>query len=118
VHDERRDGQRFHVWFPVQFEAGTRRGRIAVSHDVSARGILLSAATDLEPGAEVSITFRVLPDDPEDRTVRGRVVRVEPNADDPDGLWPLRVAVEFDQPEPDLERQLADAEAFKRSFQK
>ena len=33
----------------------------------------------------------------------GRVVRVEDNPEDPHGLWPHRLAVEFDQPEPELE---------------
>ena len=93
----------------MQFTAGALKDHLAISRDVSSKGIQLSAATDLEPGSRVTITFRVLPDDDEMRFVEGRVVRVEENTDDPDGLWPLRIAVEFDEPIPDLEEQLAVA---------
>jgi hypothetical protein len=114
VGPERRDGDRYQAWFPVQFTAGTLRDHLAVSRDVSSRGIQLSAATDLEPGSRVTISFRVMPDDEEVRFVEGKVVRVEDNTDDPDGLWPLRIAVEFDEPIPDLDKQLAKAEDSKR----
>ena len=98
----------------MQFTAGGLRDHLAISRDVSSRGMQLSAATDLEPGSRVTISFRILPDDEEMRFVEGKVVRVEDNTDDPDGLWPLRIAVEFDEPVPDLERQLADAADSKR----
>ena len=74
----------------------------------------LSAAKNLEPGSRVTITFRVLPDDAAFRHVEGTVVRVDENTDDPDGLWPLRIAVEFDEAVPDLEAQLAAATDSKR----
>ena len=35
-----------------------------------------------------------------------RIVRVEPNTSDPNGLWPYRIAVEFTEPQPDLELAL------------
>ena len=98
----------------MQFTAGTLREHLAISRDVSSRGIQLSAARNLEPGSRVTITFRVLPDDASVRYVEGTVVRVEENSDDPDGLWPLRIAVEFDQEVPDLEAQLAAATDSKR----
>ena len=115
---ERRDGDRYQAWFPVQFTAGALKDHLAISRDVSSRGIQLSAATDLEPGSHVTISFRVLPDDEELCFVEGTVVRVEGNTDDPDGLWPLRIAVEFDQPVPDLDRQLAAAAESQRGDKK
>jgi hypothetical protein len=116
VTTERREGDRYQAWFPVQFTAGALRDHLAISRDVSSRGMQLSAATDLEPGSRVTVSFRVMPDDSKVRSVEGKVVRVEDNTDDPDGLWPLRVAVEFDEPIPDLERQLADAADSKRGI--
>lgn len=98
----------------MQFTAGGLRDHLAISRDVSSRGMQLSAATDLEPGSRVTISFRVMPDDEEMRFVEGKVVRVEENTDDPDGLWPLRIAVEFDEPVPDLEDQLQAAAESKR----
>lgn len=88
--------------------------RITVSRDVSTRGILLSAAEELKPGSKVVVTFRVLPDEKNERRVEGRVVRVEPNKEDPDGLWPVRLAVEFDEQLPELERQLKYAETVRK----
>ena len=115
--DERRTGQRFEVWFPVQVEPAESKGgapRITVSRDVSARGILLSAASELTPGAKVVVTFRILPDEKNERRVEGRVVRVDPNQEDPHGLWPVRLAVEFDERLPELERQLKYAETMRK----
>lgn len=118
--NERRGGPRFEVWFPVQVEpAGTDGSgpRITVSRDVSPRGILLSAASELTPGAKVFVTFRVLPDEKTERRVEGTVVRVEPNREDPDGLWPVRLAVEFDERIPELERQLKYAETMRKKYE-
>ena len=115
---ERRDSERFEVWFPVQLQAAAESGkqRITMSRDVSARGILLSAATKVEPGAKVVVTFRILPDEPTERTLQGRIVRVESNTDDVDGLWPLRLAVEFDEPVFELAEQLAAAEELRKHY--
>ena len=107
--EDRRGGTRHEVWFPVRLQSSELKDRIAVSRDVSSGGLLLSAKTNLEPGAVVSVSFRVLPEDAEERTVSGRIVRVETNTDDPDGLWPLRIAIAFDEPVPALEEQLAAA---------
>lgn len=102
----------------MQLHVGdTGQQRITMCRDVSARGILLSAASNLAPGSKVSVTFRVLPDEPDDRTLHGRVVRVEPNTDDLDGLWPLRLAVEFDEPVTALQEQLAAAEELRKGYQ-
>lgn len=74
---------------------------MAVNHNISAGGMLVVVSAEIEPGAQVTVTFSVPPGGRE-HTLRGRVARVEPNAEDPDGLWPYRMAVQFDQVDPDL----------------
>jgi len=101
---ERRIEHRFEVWLPVKVDS-LKEG-IAVTHNASQGGVLMVAASTLDPGSEVRITLRT-PDSQEVRELGGRVVRVEENTDDPHGLWPHRLAVEFDQPVPELEWLLA-----------
>lgn len=96
----RRDNSRYEVWIPVKIDA-LREG-IAVTHDASSRGVLMLTASTLTEGSPVEISLK-LPDEPVPRRVTGRVVRVEANAADPRGLWPHRMAVEFDEEVPDLE---------------
>lgn len=80
---------------------------MAVSHNVSGRGMLLVTATTLEVGAPVHIVVQFPPEGEQERTVTGRVVRVERNKDDPEGIWPHRIAVQFDEPVADIEKALA-----------
>jgi hypothetical protein len=89
------------VWLPVRVEELAEG--MAVTHNASARGVMLVTASALELGAPVTITFQVPEACASEQTVHGRVVRVEPNRDDPDGLWRHRLAVEFDEPLPELE---------------
>src|SRR5512134_3460842 len=96
----RRTNDRYEVWLPVKVDA-LREG-IAVTHDASGRGVLMLTASTLDPGASVEIALK-MPGEPEPRRVTGRVVRVEENPADPHGLWPHRMAIEFDEPQPDLE---------------
>ncbi|MCB9578494.1 MAG: PilZ domain-containing protein [Polyangiaceae bacterium] len=84
---------------------------VAVSHDASDRGMMLVTASRLEIGAEVTIVLTVPPEGGEERRVHGHVVRVEPNLEDPQGMWPHRMAVEFDHKVPEVERVLAALEA-------
>lgn len=102
MREERRKGRRFDVWFPMRFEAGELGAKLAVSHNVSRSGMLVATAQALEHGAPVKARFQVPPDDTE-HELTGRVVRWEDNARDPDGLWPYRVAVAFEQVHPELE---------------
>lgn len=74
-----------------------------MSYDISEGGIRISTARAIEVGAEVTVRFRMYPDDGVDRVAKGRVVRSERNRDDPLGLWPYRVAVAFGEAEPELE---------------
>jgi hypothetical protein len=101
---ERRSADRYRVWLPVAIPA-LREG-LAVTHDASKRGMLVVTASTLDVGAPVRLSFKMPPDDPNEHELTGRVVRVEPNSADPDGLWPHRLAVEFDHPVPELESLL------------
>lgn len=78
-----------------------------MSHNVSGRGMLLVTATTLEVGAHVGIVVQFPTEGTPEKKLSGRVVRVEPNGDDPEGLWPHRMAVEFDEPVAELEKALA-----------
>jgi hypothetical protein len=96
----RRDNDRYQVWIPVKVDA-LREG-LAVTHDASSRGVLMLTASTLTEGSTVEISLK-FPDDPVPKRVSGRVVRVEANEADPHGLWPHRMAVEFDEEVPELE---------------
>lgn len=80
-----------------------------MAKDVSSRGILLAARRQLELGSEVHVSLHLDPEAGAPRLMHGRVVRQEPNANDPGGLWPYKVAIEFDQADPDLLRVLSAA---------
>ena len=100
---ERRD-PRYTVWLPVRI-AELPEG-MAVTHNASGHGLLLVTASALDVGAPVSITIEVPPEGSAHKDVHGRVVRVEPNVEDPDGMWPHRLAVEFDDAVPELDEVL------------
>ena len=91
---QRREHARHKLWFPVQLEAGGS-SRMAMNHNIGAGGMLLVLGTQLQVGEAVRVTFRIPPDDVE-RQLHGTVLRFEQNAEDPEGAWPLRVAVAFD----------------------
>ena len=105
---ERRSDTRYALWLPVRVDA-LKEG-VAVSHNVSRRGLLMVTASTVEVGASITVTFRIPPDAPEERTVLGRVIRVERNEVDPLGLWPHRMAIQFDEAVPELEPLLEEAE--------
>ncbi len=96
----RRESERYQVWIPVKVDA-LREG-IAVTHDASSRGVLMLTASTLDAGSPVEVALK-LPEEAVPRRVTGRVVRVETNDADPHGLWPHRMAIEFDEEVPELE---------------
>ncbi len=75
---------------------------MAVNHNIGAGGMLIAVSSELKLGQEATVTFRVPPDGVEERRMRGRVVRLEKNRADPDGVWPYRVAVAFEEIAEDL----------------
>jgi hypothetical protein len=100
-----RRSPRYTLWLPVRVEELAEG--MAVGHDASDRGMLMVTASRLDIGAPVTLRIRIPPDGESERTVVGHVVRVEENAEDPEGLWPHRMAVEFDEPLADVEHALA-----------
>lgn len=80
---------------------------LAISFDATERGLLIGSAIQVAEGDVLSLTFRVPNTEGEERTVDGRVLRVMPNEADPGGMWPRRVAIEFDEPVPDIEAVIA-----------
>ncbi len=70
---------------------------------MSQTGSMLVTSSSLEEGERVRLFLRIPPDSEEEQEIAARVTRTEPNSADPEGLWPYRVAVEFDQPYPELE---------------
>jgi hypothetical protein len=106
--DERRRADRYEVWFPMRLEVGPAGERIAVSQNVSQSGMLVASVGAIAEGAAVTVRFRI-PPDPEEHEARATVVRSEPNERDPDGLWPYRVAVAFEDVRPELEPLLEES---------
>ncbi|MCA9593248.1 MAG: PilZ domain-containing protein [Myxococcales bacterium] len=96
----RRTNERYQVWLPVKVDS-LREG-IAITHDASASGALVMTASTVDEGATIELAVR-MPDSEVPKRITGRVVRVESNPDDPNGLWPHRMAIAFDEPVPELE---------------
>jgi hypothetical protein len=106
---QRREHTRHRIWFPVQLEAGGQ-ARMAMTHNIGAGGMLMVLGTDLTVGEQVRVTFRLPPGEVE-CVLQGTVARIEPNAEDPEGAWPMRVAVVFENVEPALAPMLEEAAA-------
>jgi len=103
---ERREHRRRRFWLPVQVD-GLPTG-FAVSHDASDNGLLLVCSETPEVGSAVRVTLLIPPGGSVEVTVSATVVRVTKNDEDPDGLWPYKMAVRFDEPVEKLEAYLAE----------
>jgi hypothetical protein len=112
---ERREHRRLRFWLPLQLEVEGTGEKIeegmAVSHDASDGGFLLVCSQRCPVGAPIHLTFSIPPGGPLTVRVGATVVRVSSNDEDPDGLWPYKVAVQFDEPVPDLEAYLEHVHA-------
>jgi c-di-GMP-binding flagellar brake protein YcgR len=97
---QRRRHGRYRIWFPVRLTSSEVDG-MAVNHNISAGGMMVVVSARMELGAQVKLTFRVPPSGQE-QTLHGTVARVESNREDPEGLWPFRMAVAFDRVDPEL----------------
>jgi hypothetical protein len=105
---ERRHHPRFKLWLPARIEGGSDDSQLAIGHDMSQVGALLVTSDALSVGDRVRVYVRIPPDAVEELELAGRVVRCEPNPKDPQGMWPVAVAVEFVNPAPRLERLLRE----------
>lgn len=107
VDEERRKHVRYELWFPVRIIAGDKPEALGVTRDASRAAIRVSAATKLEVGERVTVTF-TLPESESEQKIDGKILRMEKNADDPHGLWPFRITVSFDEEVPELEALLKE----------
>jgi len=98
---ERREHERFAVWFPMTVVTDDGEEGTAITFDVSATGILMACAGSLDVGAHVTLVF-VLSHEGTTRKVGAKIIRVEPQ-DDAAGPWRFHMAVEYDEPHPELE---------------
>ena len=98
---QRREHGRYRIWFPLRVESGPVDG-MALNHNISAGGMLIAVSTKFQPDASVRVTFRMPPDGATEHVIEGRVLRIEENRDDPEGIWPYRVAVVFDHVDDEL----------------
>ncbi len=105
MSSERRRHERYAIWFPVQVVVEGEEST-AVTFDASLSGLRVSSAVRLEVDTIVTLSFRVPPDSAETRQVQGKIIRVEPNTDDPDGFWRHRLAIQFLEAIPELESVL------------
>jgi hypothetical protein len=106
---QRREYERYRLWFPVQVAAGDPP-KLAMNHNIGAGGMLMALSAELTVGEPVKVTFR-LPSGDAEHSLQGRILRIEPNSEDPEGGWPHRVAVVFDEVAPELVPYLIDAVA-------
>lgn len=81
-----------------------------MTHNTSASGMLVAVASQLTVGEPVVLHFRLPPNGVEHR-LTGRVLRIEPNAQDPEGTWPFRAAIAFDEVAEQLQPLLEEAAA-------
>lgn len=105
--DEKREYRRYKIFFPVTLRIGDEE-IVGVCRDASAGGVLIAAATPVEPGAIVVARFRVSTELRDERTIEGSVVRQELGTDEMQLAFPYTIAIEFKSPVPDL---LDDLEA-------
>ena len=106
---DKRETDRRAVWVPVEVTDDEGGKLLAVSHDVSESGVRFVSPVKAEVGAHVELSLH-FPDRTQ-RTVQGRVVRIERNPDDPDGAFPHRVAVAYEGRVAGLDEILAAVEA-------
>lgn len=105
--EEKRAYTRYEILFPVTLHVGDE-DIVGVCRDASPKGVLVAAATPVEPGATVVARFRVSPDIRDERTIEATVVRQELSEGELELAFPYCIALEFKEPVPDL---LDDLEA-------
>jgi hypothetical protein len=107
--DDRRGGERHLAWFPIRIEGEDIGEGIAIAKNVSTGGLLIASPQKLIVGAPVKLSLHLDPKSDQAREVTGTVVRMEVNDADPEGLWPHRLGVEFDDPDPELLAEIISA---------
>ncbi len=111
---DQRKAQRFLVWFPVRIVgpgAENDSAQLGVTHNLSEQGVLLASGRPLSAGDEICVAYKVSMADLTEKNVKGRIVRVDRNEEDPNGLWPYRMAVHFEHPLEGVESMASGAPA-------
>jgi hypothetical protein len=75
---------------------------MAVNHNIGAGGMLIALTAELKVNQKVAVTFRMPPQGEQEQRIEGCITRVEKNTEDPEGTWPFRIAVAFDNVATDL----------------
>jgi hypothetical protein len=101
---DRREYQRRRFWLPVELDQPVRA--FAVSHDASDNGLLLVCDRHLTVGSKVHLTIRIPTDETVEFRLYATVTRVSDNDEDPDGIWPHKAALRFDEPISELSEYL------------
>lgn len=97
VQDDRREKPRTAAVLAVGLESETKDGRLGVTRDISAKGLLVVTASHFEKGDRLKITVhagRVGVD------LSGRVIRIDENPISSPELWRYRIGIELDAPMP------------------
>ena len=105
--EEKREYRRYRIFFPVTLRVGEEE-IVGVCRDASQKGVLISASTPVEPGANVVARIRTSTDLRDERTIEAKVVRQDLSGDEMKLAFPYCIALEFAKPDPDL---IADIEA-------
>ncbi|MCB9598374.1 MAG: PilZ domain-containing protein [Sandaracinaceae bacterium] len=92
---ERRSSSRIDAGIPAEFDTATEPGHAGIVQDVSETGALLLNHIEHEWHEVLTVRFRAAGTGAELIERRARVVRSEPH--DPESVWPVRTALEFDQ---------------------
>jgi hypothetical protein len=103
----RRRHVRHRVVFPIKVSSMKKQGRIGMCRNGSASGMLLGTPSRFDLGDELILRFRVKSGEPEN-LVRGRIVRLDRESPTRDHWCHRLVAVEFNAPQPTLERVFAN----------
>jgi hypothetical protein len=102
---EKSRAARYEILFPMRLETKEGEPGFAVSRNISVSGSLIATAAELKAGAPVTLRLQFHRED-EERWVQGTIVRVIPNVDDPHGMWPHLVGVQFASELPEIEPML------------
>lgn len=105
---EHREHDRLRVCFPLDIDAPGKHNRFGVTRNVSASGMLFGTRSRFALGQRLRITFRVSSTAPE-YSVRGRVVRLGRDGRLRGAVYPRRVALQFEHPQPALTAEFRDA---------
>lgn len=98
TRDDRRGEPRTAAVLSVDLESETKGGRLGVTRDLSATGLLIVTPSHFSKGDRLRIKVHAGADTGVD--VCGRVIRVDENPISSPELWRYRVGVELENPLP------------------